>query len=94
MPKGFPGSAEHGGTGSLYNSGCRCELCVLAHRRRMREGRVRRRSERVMVKGALVAVKAATHGTVSTYRNWGCQCPPCHKAGQISNRQTHRKYRS
>lgn len=93
MARGVPGSAEHGGTGSLYNTGCRCEPCVLGHRARMAKSRKERRASRVWIEGHLVAVKARFHGTASTYQNWGCGCPPCLEAGREKNRSLHEKMR-
>lgn len=95
MPQGRPRSAVHGGSGTLYNQGCRCEPCREAHRERMRDGNARRAAERIRGEnGDWYAPRAAEHGTTSTYSNWGCRCDPCKDRQSERNlwyHQTHRK---
>ena len=78
------GKAAHGGSGTLYNRGCRCAPCLVAHRLRTRIARKARFAERVwrVADGVpyLYAVRASVHGSKSTYTNWGCRCPPCTQA--------------
>jgi predicted NAD-dependent protein-ADP-ribosyltransferase YbiA (DUF1768 family) len=63
--------AEHG-TSSRYWAGCRCAACRAANTARYHEHtELRRRA---------LATTAITHGSASTYRNWGCRCEPCHQA--------------
>lgn len=37
----------------------------------------RRRRERVVIDGRLVAPNAGRHGLYTTYGNWSCRCKPC-----------------
>lgn len=46
-------------------------------RSEMMQQRARRRSERVLIDGRLVAIKAREHGTTTTYHYHGCKCQPC-----------------
>lgn len=74
--------AQHGGSGSKYNDGCRCDACKGAHRQRLRAAKLRRMAERIEVVGLdgrtyLLAAKANKHGSYCTYNNWGCRCPAC-----------------
>ena len=64
-------NAEHG-TSSRYWAGCRCARCRAANAALHHEGRERRRRA--------LATATVTHGSASTYRNWGCRCGPCHEA--------------
>lgn len=75
--------AEHGGTGSRYEQGCRCDVCTDAHRTRVRKRRYARMENREVVDGRLVAVDAPSHGKASTYKNWGCRCAPCTDAHTV-----------
>lgn len=36
-----------------------------------------RHAERTMINGRWFAPNAHTHGSASTYSNWGCRCNPC-----------------
>jgi hypothetical protein len=64
-------NADHG-TSSRYDAGCRCAACRAANTARYHEStELRRRT---------LASAAVTHGSASTYRNWGCRCEPCHQA--------------
>ncbi len=64
-------NADHG-TSSRYDAGCRCAACRAANTARYHEStELRRRA---------LAGAAVTHGSASTYRNWGCRCEPCHQA--------------
>lgn len=88
MPKGKPGSAAHGGSGGLYNDGCRCEPCRISHRARMLVGVQKRFRERVTgANGRPYAPRARVHGSPSTYGNWGCRCDPCLLAGSKHNQR-------
>lgn len=83
----MPGSATHGGSGTLYNQGCRCELCTEAHRVRMMLSNRTRFNERIRgANGDWYAPRASTHGTSSTYTNWGCRCDPCRAEAAVRNR--------
>src|ERR1019366_787926 len=64
-------NADHG-TSSRYWAGCRCAACRAANAALHHEGRERRRRA--------LATATVTHGSASTYRNWGCRCEPCHQA--------------
>ena len=64
-------NAEHG-TAGRYWAGCRCAACRAANAVLHHEGRERRRRA--------LATATVTHGSASTYRNWGCRCEPCHQA--------------
>jgi hypothetical protein len=64
-------NADHG-TVSRYWAGCRCAACRAANAALHHEGREHRRRA--------LATATVTHGSASTYRNWGCRCEPCHQA--------------
>lgn len=81
MPQGHSGSATHGGSGTLYNKGCRCDPCRVAHYRRMAASVAKRWAARIPGEnGRPYAVGAHSHGSTSTYTNWGCRCDPCTEA--------------
>ena len=62
---------RHGGSGSLYQRGCRCDACKTANRDRVE----RRRKERTPPPEG-----DARHGMASTYENWTCRCELCASA--------------
>lgn len=66
-----PNAAKHGGTGTLYNRGCKCDECRAAHSVRMQEARVVRHEK------MLLGEVNPPHGKVSTYTNYLCRCDPC-----------------
>ncbi len=59
------------GRSSTYSAGCRCQLCLVAHRavgaksRKAAEARLRANPS------------LARHGRYSTYSYWGCRCQLC-----------------
>lgn len=61
-------SAGHG-TGTAYNAGCRCGVCMKHHRSRMRALFAR-----------LKTVEPPVHGIYTTYCNYSCRCEPCSAA--------------
>lgn len=86
--RGVRWSAEHGGSGAMYNRGCRCEPCKARHRERMTEGNKRRWAQRVTgANGDWFAASVLDHGTSSAYTNWGCRCDPCRGAATRRNRE-------
>ena len=72
---------RHGGSGSGYTQGCRCELCKMAYARRQRVRRKRRGEE---LRAGLVNPQ---HGTRSTYLNYECRCPECTAANKVACRE-------
>jgi hypothetical protein len=71
---------QHGASG-YRTYGCRCEICTADNTERARKERAARYAKRVLVAGVLVAVDAhLSHGSVTTYTNWGCRCRPCGSA--------------
>jgi hypothetical protein len=60
------------GTRSMYAKGCRCEPCVQANSRYLRDYLERRRN----------APEVAEHGKVSSYA-LGCRCPECRLAKKV-----------
>jgi hypothetical protein len=61
-----------------------------------RLARWKKRDERELIDGHLVAVNARTHGNDSTYTNWMCRCIPCteaHRIDQINDRERRRQSR-
>jgi hypothetical protein len=70
--------SSHGGAGTRYQAGCRCDECTRAHNDRIRRRQHERFAARVLVDGCLVApLPADRHGRGTTYRNHGCRCRPC-----------------
>jgi hypothetical protein len=64
---------EHGKR-STYQHGCNCLSCRAAAALYIQQRRTKRAA-------ALALDPAlAPHGTVSTYRNWGCRCTECKAA--------------
>jgi hypothetical protein len=66
------------GASKYANDRCRCDVCRAGHRVRCE----RRRAERLELRvvnddGRLVATADVPHGSVATYKNWGCRCEPC-----------------
>ncbi len=51
-----------------YNAGCRCEICLTAHRMNKRRWRIRVRGN------------PPSHGTLNGYVNYGCRCDSCSSA--------------
>lgn len=66
----------HGGSGRMYEYGCRCDICRAAHNARIN----RRRRERDP------ADYTGEHGKPSTYVNWNCRCDLCREAWSEVNR--------
>ena len=64
-------SADHG-TSSRYDAGCRCVACRAANTARYHE--------KTELRHHALANAEVSHGSASTYRNWGCRCEPCHQA--------------
>lgn len=65
-----PASEADHGTGTRYNSGCRCRACKDVHnveQRKYRRPRPKKSHE-------------AKHGTVNEYKNHGCRCDACKAA--------------
>jgi hypothetical protein len=81
---------RHGVTAYVHHR-CRCPVCTAANTARHRPARARRRATRELIDGRLVATQAETHGTWSTYANWGCRCKPCDDAAVIENRRQREK---
>ena len=75
---------KHGA--SAYRDGrCRCEVCT-------GDSTDRSRVERAARKQRLRAnPNLAPHGTVSTYKNWGCRCDLCRTAGSAKNADAYRR---
>lgn len=67
------------GLPATYSSGCRCDECRSAYRKRRRAQRRERRSEPVP--------DHVTHGLNSTYTNWGCRCGECRLAHAAVQRE-------
>lgn len=77
---------RHGASAYRQIDGCRCDVCTEAHRVLQNAESASRRARRVLTNGRLVApVPPERHGRYTTYRNWGCQCQPCVKAGSENN---------
>ena len=55
-----------------YRRGCKCEVCMAAHRDYMR---------------GLKEREAPNHGTVSGYRNYACRCQACKEAERTRQRE-------
>ena len=51
--------------------------------------RIKRRAERLATDPSV----EVEHGTVSTYRNWGCRCEPCTAANSAAGRKHGQRYR-
>lgn len=64
----------HGGSGSTYSYGCRCDECRAAHSKRTLLARRRRRKQ--------LPYTLLYHGEYSTYINWQCRCEECRDAGR------------
>jgi len=65
-------------TATSYSHGCRCGPCRRLHARKVATLRARRRADRTLINGRLVAVEpTVVHGLYSTYINWSCRCPEC-----------------
>jgi hypothetical protein len=75
----------HGTTNVYVHWGCHCAACIESHRRRSAKQRARRFAQRVLVGGVFIAaVPNLTHGTKSTYNNWGCRCTECTAANRAA----------
>ena len=74
---------KHGATGkgSLYEAGCRCAVCMGAHNAKHRELRAKRAARRPEDNPLL------WHGKLSTYKNHGCRCEACARAGSEANKR-------
>lgn len=66
---------EHGYT--AYTKGCRCDVCRIAKRHRMRSDRAAAKA-RLEASGTQVAT-GVSHGK-STYENHSCRCDKCCQA--------------
>ncbi|MGV9668678.1 hypothetical protein [Nocardia niigatensis] len=80
-----PSDARHGRVSTYTTGGCRCNLCREALRVYTAQRRAARRAELGTVRGRPYATvdlygNPITHGTASTYSNWGCRCLPCRVA--------------
>jgi DNA-binding transcriptional regulator LsrR (DeoR family) len=53
--------------------------------------KAQRLASRVLIDGRLVAVKAKTHGSATTYSNGGCRCEPCTEANIVAGRTYYRQ---
>lgn len=73
---------KHGGPGA-YNKGCRCSICIDAHRTRIQATRARLHTR---------PREEVPHGTRGGYSNWGCRCQPCRTANTVGNRDSQRRY--
>ena len=63
---------------SYANYGCRCEVCLVAHRERAHSLRQTRYAARRMEAGRLVApLPTGRHGLNASYVNHGCRCERC-----------------
>jgi hypothetical protein len=85
--------ADKHGTGTAYNYGCRCEICMEHHRQRCSYFRNLRWSHRTIVDGRLVSTNPGLmHGTGNAYGNYGCRCEPCTRfnAERCSERRKNR----
>jgi excisionase family DNA binding protein len=70
---------KHGGR-YAYELGCRCDACRSRWNHYHRTAQNRRAANLELVTAGL------EHGTISTYRNYGCRCPACYQAQADWNR--------
>lgn len=84
---------RHGQPGTYNNWFCRCRPCTDASTSAKKRERKQRWEERTWSteldpKGYWYAPNAPEHGLYSTYRNWGCCCPPCRTAEKIEQKES------
>jgi hypothetical protein len=93
MARGVKGTGEHGGSGTLYNGGCKCEPCVVAHRKRMAVLRTARWAQRVIGEDGYWFHPFAPNHNRSTYNNYGCRCAVCRADHSAYMETVHEKRR-
>jgi hypothetical protein len=71
---------RHGRTAYDYWD-CRCDVCTEAHNEHHRKLRAKRAAQRPEDNPLL------WHGRVSTYKNHGCRCEACVRAGSDANKR-------
>lgn len=77
---------KHGDVSTYNNWFCRCDPCTEDNTKAKLRRRAERWGERVFIpaegetEGYWYAPNAPKHGKSSTFRNWGCHCPPCFEA--------------
>lgn len=72
---------------TTYKRGCRCEACV----EWFRAYELKRKPPRIQA--FLEGRAKVTHGTPSTYINYGCRCAECTEAAVERNRRFPRRRR-
>ncbi|MFD7860951.1 hypothetical protein [Streptomyces sp. NPDC059783] len=80
IPSAWTPTLSGCGSAGAYKRGCRCPVCRTAHSARLAAGRADRYARRA------AGTATFTHGA-SAYKNWGCRCSVCCRAGHLDNAQ-------